>query len=58
MKIDEILTKYHISQTELATRFEIPLRSVQNWVADGNNHRDCPQYVINMIDEILSKEIQ
>lgn len=54
MSIQDILKTYKLTQTELATRFDIPLRTVQNWVAEGNSHRECPAYVAGMIAEILS----
>lgn len=54
MSIQDILKTYNLTQTELATRFGIPLRTVQNWVAEGNSHRECPAYVVGMIAEILS----
>lgn len=50
----DILNTYKLTQTELAARFGIPLRTVQNWVAEGTNHRECPAYVVGMMAEILA----
>lgn len=50
MTIKEILTATKMSQTDLANRFGIPLRTVQNWCGGVNKP---PQYVIAMICEIL-----
>lgn len=44
---------YGISQTELARKYDIPLRTVQQWHA---GHRTPPPYVVNMILELLHRE--
>lgn len=44
---------YGISQTELARKYDIPLRTVQQWHA---GHRTPPPYVVNMIVELLHRE--
>lgn len=56
MTIYELMDKYNISRSDLAKRFDIPYRTVQNWTIEGYNHRECPQYIINMMDEILQRE--
>lgn len=53
MTVKDILKKYNITQKQLSERFEIPYRSIQNWVG---GQRECPSYLIKMMDEILSKE--
>jgi DNA-binding transcriptional regulator YiaG len=50
MTIKEICEKYNISQTELARRFGIPLRTVQGWYL---GERKPPVYVPGMIVELL-----
>lgn len=50
MTIKDILDRAHMSQTELAKRFGIPLRTVQDWYA---GRREPPEYVLRMIAEIL-----
>ena len=40
-----------ISQTALARRFDIPLRTVQDWHA---GRRTPPPYVVNMLADLLS----
>lgn len=45
--------RYGLSQTELARRFEIPLRTVQDWHA---GRRKAPDYVVKMMDRLLSLE--
>ena len=48
--IKEICDKHNISQTYLANRFGIPLRTVQDW---HGGRRTPPDYVVGMIVEIL-----
>lgn len=51
--IREICEEYGLSQTELAKRFGIPLRTVQNW---HGGVRIPPPYVVGMIERILKNE--
>lgn len=53
MTVQEICEKYNLSQTALAKRFGIPLRTVQNWCT---GKRIPPEYVVNMIEKILEME--
>ena len=53
MTIKEICEKYDLSQTALAKRFDIPLRTIQNWYAGV---RTPPDYVVRMMDELLQRE--
>lgn len=53
MTIREILTAAGMTQTALAKRFDIPLRTVQNW---ATGQRECPVYIRKMIIEILRLE--
>lgn len=55
LTIQGVLKTYGMSQTMLAARFDIPLRTVQGWC---NGTRKMPNYVLKMIDEILAKERQ
>jgi DNA-binding transcriptional regulator YiaG len=54
-QIAQICERYGLSQTALAKRFGIPLRTVQDWHA---GRRVPPGYVKNMIVEILERERQ
>ena len=53
MAIKEICEKYRLSQTDLAKRFNIPLRTVQDWYA---GRRNPPDYVVTMMLELLDLE--
>lgn len=53
MTIKEICEKYGFSQSALARRFNIPLRTVQNW---HEGTRKPPEYVVGMIEEIFRLE--
>lgn len=55
MTIKEICEKYSLSQTDLAKRFGIPLRTVQDWHAE---RRNPPDYVVNMMVEILEHDTE
>lgn len=50
MTIKELCEKYQISQSGLARRFGIPLRTVQAWHI---GERKPPAYVVGMISELL-----
>lgn len=51
--IKELCTEYGLGQTELARRFDIPVRTIQNWHAGVRNP---PDYVVSMMDELLRIE--
>lgn len=51
--IKNICESYGLSQTELSRRFEIPLRTVQDW---HRGLRTPPAYVVTMIEKLLEYE--
>lgn len=53
MTIREICECYALSQTALAKRFDIPLRTVQDWHAEK---RVLPPYVVKMMVELLERD--
>ena len=55
MTIKELCEKYGLSQTGLAKRFGIPLRTVQDWHGERRKVHD---YVVNMMIEILERDKQ
>jgi DNA-binding transcriptional regulator YiaG len=48
--IAQLCERYGLSQSELARRFEIPLRTVQDWHA---GRRTPPDYVVHMLHRLL-----
>lgn len=48
--IKDLCTEYGLGQSALARRFDIPIRTVQNWYAGVRNP---PDYVVRMMDELL-----
>lgn len=50
MTVKEICERYNLTQTALAKRFGIPLRTVQEWHA---GRRTPPDYVVRMMEELL-----
>lgn len=55
MTIKELCEQYGIRQSELARRFGIPLRTVQNW---HEGIRTPPDYVVRMLGELLKLEAE
>lgn len=53
MLLKEVLEKYGYTQTSFSKAFNIPLRTVQNWVS---GERTPPSYVLEMIVKILELE--
>lgn len=50
LTIKEVCERHQISQSALARRFGIPLRTVQDWHSD---RRKPPEYVVRMVVELL-----
>ena len=53
LNIKEISETYHVTIQELSTKFNIPVRTVQNWVYGTNTP---PAYIPRMIEHILRLE--
>lgn len=51
--VKDLCTEYGYSQTALAKRFDIPLRTVQDWHSE---RRTPPRYIVPMMEEILKRE--
>ena len=54
-EIKAICERYDLTQTALAKRFYIPLRTVQDWHA---GRRVPPGYVVRMMIELLDHDRQ
>lgn len=51
--IKDLMSRHGMNIKKLHERFCIPYRTVQNWVG---GQRECPSYIIKMMDEILEME--
>jgi hypothetical protein len=51
--VPELLTAASMTKRQLSDRFSIPYKTIQNWCAEGKEHRDCPTYIRLMMQEIL-----
>ena len=49
----KLCAKHNMNLKQVSDRFNIPYRTVQNW---ASGQRECAEYIIDMIDEILTKE--
>ena len=54
MTINDLLTTYHLTQTELSRRFDIPLRTVQHWC---NGTRQPADWLVRLIEKCLANDI-
>lgn len=54
-KIKTICEIYEISQSGLSRRFNIPLRTVQDWYS---GKRTPPDYVVGMITALLEVDLK
>ena len=52
MKIKEARQKYKLTQQQLSTLTDIPLRTIQNW---EGGQRKCPEYLIKLLLFYLEK---
>ncbi|MCQ2439528.1 MAG: helix-turn-helix domain-containing protein [Oscillospiraceae bacterium] len=51
--INEIRTRYNLTQAAMAERFGIPKRTIENW---DEGSRKPPEYVVRMMLKILELE--
>lgn len=51
--IKELVESTGMTQKAFAEHFDIPIRTIQNWIG---GQRQCPEYVRNMIEKILENE--
>lgn len=56
MEVNDLIKKYGVTKAELSRRFQIPYKTIQNWTASTKEHRECPGYIVGMMDEILKQE--
>ena len=56
LTIEKLMRDHNVTQTQLSKRFGIPYKTLQNWKAVGKERRQCPDYVLRMMNEILNNE--
>lgn len=55
MTFAELKEKHPMKLKQISNRFSIPYDTVQKW---NMGARECPQYVITMMDELLTIDEQ
>ena len=56
-EITRILKEYGYTQKALSEKLHIPQRTIENWASESStNKRECPKYVLEMIEKILAIE--
>lgn len=53
MTVEKLMEIHRMNTRQLSDRFEIPYRTVQNWKL---GLRECPEYIIKMMNEILERD--
>lgn len=56
--IREIRMKTGLTQKEFAKKYHIPERTLSNWEVpeESSNYRECPEYVIELLKQIIEKD--
>ena len=54
--IKTVFLQSGMTKTEFAAYFDIPMRTVDNWLTESANHRDCSQYLVTLMDYKLKKD--
>ncbi len=55
MKVRDMIAALGISKAEFSRRYNIPLRTIENWCAETSK---CPDYVLNMLEEKVMNDIK
>lgn len=55
MKVKDMIAALNISKAEFSRRYDIPLRTIENWCAETSK---CPDYVLNMLEEKVMNDIK
>lgn len=53
MTIQEFIKSSGMTHKQLSERFGIPKRTIEDW---SRGARKCPEYVVNMMKEILERD--
>lgn len=55
MTVKEMRTRLGLTQSEFAEKYNIPIRTIQNWEC---GHRECPQYVLELLEFKVMYDIE
>lgn len=55
MTVKEMRTRLGITQSEFAEKYNIPIRTIQNWECGS---RECPQYVLELLEFKVMYDIE
>ena len=55
MTIQEIRIMSGLNRAEFSRKYEIPVRSLENWESGA---RKCPDYVIKLLERVVKNEIE
>ena len=58
MTIKEIRDLLGISRAEFARRYRLPIRTLENWEADGDNHREPPEWVTYLLEKVVRADME
>jgi DNA-binding transcriptional regulator YiaG len=53
IRLREMRKRKGLTQKDLADRYGIPKRTVENWETGSVQHRECPLYVLDMLERLL-----
>ena len=57
MTMREIRALTGLSQVKFAERYQIPMRTIQNWEMEGAQSRKAPPYVLRMLERIVKEDL-
>lgn len=56
MTMKEIRALTGLSQAAFAEKYQIPMRTIQNWELEGKQARKAPPYVLRMLERIVKED--
>lgn len=56
MTVKEIRSRTGLSQAAFGKKYGIPKRTVENWETRGTESRRPPDYLVSMLDRLVSED--
>ena len=56
MDIKKLRVMCGMTQAKFSKTIGVPLRALRSWEQSGKNHRECKEWIYNLIVYYLSKE--